>query len=76
MKVTLENGHTIEIKAPGVSDRNRFIRGVKLNGKPYTKSYITHADLTAGCTLEFEMSDHPDKKRGLAAADKPYSMTR
>jgi len=75
MKVRLENGAVIEIKAPGVSDRNRYVRSVKLNGKPYTKLYITHADLAAGCTLEFEMSDRPNRKRGLNPDDKPYSMT-
>ncbi len=75
LKVTLENGAVIEIKAPGVSDRNRYVRSVKLNGKPYTKLYLTHADLLRGCTLEFEMSDRPNRKRGLAAADKPYSFT-
>ena len=75
MKVTLENGNTIEIKAPGVSDRNRYIRSVKLNGRPYTKLYITHADLAAGCTLEFEMTSRPNKTRGLKPEDKPYSMS-
>ena len=75
LKVTLENGAVIEIKAPGVSDRNRYVRSVKLNGKPYSKLYVTHGDLLRGCTLEFEMSDRPNRKRGLAAADKPYSLT-
>ena len=75
LTITLSTVVSIEIKAPGVSDRNRYIRGVKLNGRPYSKLYITHADLVAGCTLEFDMSDRPNKKRGLASADKPYSMT-
>ena len=75
LKVTLENGAVIEIKAPGVSDRKRYVRSVKLNGKPYTKLYLTHADLAAGCTLEFEMSDRPDRRRGQAVSDKPYSLT-
>ena len=51
------------------------MRRVLLNGKPYTKLYLTHADLMAGGTLEFIMAAKPDKKRGQAAADKPYSMT-
>jgi len=75
MKVTLENGAVIEIKAPGVSDRKRYVKSVKLNGKPYTKLFITHEDLQRGCSLEFEMSDRPNRKRGLAPSDKPYSLT-
>ena len=75
MKLTLDNGKTLEIKAEGVSDTNRYVKSVLLNGKPYTKTYITHDDLMAGGELEFVMSSKPNKKRGLAASDKPYSLT-
>ena len=75
MKLTLDNGKTFEIKAPEVSDKNRYVKSVLLNGKPYTKTYITHADLLGGGTLEFVMSAKPNKKRGIAASDKPYSLT-
>ena len=75
MKLALDNGKTMEIKAEGVSDTNRYVKSVLLNGKPYTKTYITHDDLMAGGTLEFVMSSKPNKKRGLAASDKPYSLT-
>ncbi|MBR0500388.1 MAG: GH92 family glycosyl hydrolase [Bacteroidales bacterium] len=75
MKVRLENGNTVEIKAPGVSDTNRYVRGVKLNGKPYGKLYITHSDLEKGCTLEFVMGPKPDRKRGLGEGERPYSLS-
>ena len=75
IKLNLPNGKTVEIKAPKVSDINRYVHSIKLNGKPYTKLYITHKDLINGCTLEFEMSKKPNKKRGLSASDKPYSLT-
>ena len=75
MKLKLDNGKSLEIKADGVSDTNRYVKSVLLNGKPYTKTYITHDDLMAGGTLEFVMSSKPNKKRGVAKADKPYSLT-
>ena len=75
MKLALDNGKTFEIKAPEVSDKNRYVKSVLLNGKPYTKTYITHADLVNGGTLEFVMSAKPNKKRGIAMSDKPYSLT-
>ena len=75
MKLALDNGKTFEIKAPEVSDKNRYVKSVLLNGKPYTKTYITHADLVNGGTLEFVMSANPNKKRGIAMSDKPYSLT-
>ena len=75
LKLAMDNGNTLEIKADGVSDTKRYVKSVTLNGKPYTKTYITHEDLMAGGVLEFVMSDKPNKKRGIAKADKPYSLT-
>lgn len=74
--VTLENGRHVVVKAPGVSDKNRYVQSVTVNGRPYSKLYVTHSMLTDGCTIEFKMGDKPNKKRGLAVADKPYSMTK
>lgn len=76
MDVTLSNGKHIIIKAPKVSDKNRYVRSVKINGKPYSKMYVTHAMLNSGCEIEFVMGSKPNKKRGLAESDKPYSMTK
>ena len=75
LKLDLPNGRTFEVKAPGVSDKNRYVLSVRLNGVPYSKMYLTHADILAGGTLEFVMGPRPNKKRGLAPADKPYSLT-
>lgn len=75
IKLTLPNGKILEIKAPKVSDRNCYVKEVKLNGKPYDKLYITHSDLLNGGTLEFIMQSTPNKKRGLNKEAKPYSMT-
>ena len=74
-KVYLPNGKTLEVKANGVSDKNCYVKGVTLNGKPYSKMYIRHSDILEGGTLEFTMSSKPNKKRGIKAEDKPYSMT-
>jgi predicted alpha-1,2-mannosidase len=75
MKLTLENGSEVEIKAPNVSDKNRYVQRVRINGQPYSKLYITHSQLTEGCVIEFDMGPKPNKKRGLAPTDKPYSLT-
>ena len=76
MKVTLENGHTVEIKAPKISDKNRYVQRVRINGQPYSKLYITHSQLTEECTIEFDMGPKPNMKRGLASSDKPYSLSK
>ena len=56
MKVRLGNGKTLEIKAPNVSDENRYINKITLNGKEITNRYITHSELMQGGVLEFEMT--------------------
>ena len=76
LKLTLPNGKVLEIKAEGVSDKNRYVRSLKWNGEAYDKLYITHEDLMQGGVLEFKMSASPNKRRGQKAEDKPYSLTR
>lgn len=76
MKINLENGNTFVIEAPRVSDKNRYVRSVLLNGKPYTKGYITQADIINGGTLTFEMTSKPNRKRVFRGEDEPYSLTR
>ena len=76
MKIYLENGHSFEVRAPKVSDRNRYVKSVKLNGKPYEKAYITQQDIQAGGILEFEMGSKPERDRIYSDDNKPYSLTR
>ena len=75
LKLTLPNGKTLEIKAPGVSDKKRYVQSLKLNGESYDKMYITHEDILKGGVLEFKMSASPNKRRGVSVQDKPYSLT-
>lgn len=59
MKMHLENGKVFTVLAPGVSKENYYIQSVKLDGKRYDKSYITHEQIRNGSVLEFEMGDKP-----------------
>lgn len=72
--IKLPDGKKFTVTAKGVSDKNRYVKKVLLNGKAYTKMYITHSDIVNGGTLEFVMGSTPDKKRGTKATDKPYSL--
>ena len=75
LKLTLPNGNILEIKASKVSDKNRYVRSLKLNGKIYGKMYVTHQDILKGGVWEFDMSASPNKQRGTKITDKPYSLT-
>ncbi|MDR0994753.1 MAG: GH92 family glycosyl hydrolase [Tannerella sp.] len=76
LKVYLENGKTITIRADKVSDKMRYVKSLRLNGKPYNKAYLTYNDLRNGAELDFEMSAKPNKHRLFTGADAPYSMSR
>lgn len=60
-KINLENGKTVFIKAPNVSEKNTYIKSVKFNGNPYRKTSFQHKDLMNGAVIEFEMTDAPEK---------------
>ncbi len=48
-------GGKFTVKTVNNSDKNRYIRKVTLNGKPYDKMFITHDDIMNGGELIFEM---------------------
>lgn len=55
----LENGKVLNIEALNQSEKNVYVRSVKLNGKTLDRA-ITHAQIMGGGKLVFEMSDtHP-----------------
>jgi predicted alpha-1,2-mannosidase len=55
----LEDGKKFTIIAKNNSDKNIYIAGMTLNGKPYDKYYIDHFDIVKGGTLVLEMTDIP-----------------
>jgi predicted alpha-1,2-mannosidase len=57
--IKLENGRTLTIRADHQSDRNVYVKGVTLNGRPLARRYVTHAELMAGGTLVFDMDEEP-----------------
>lgn len=73
--ITLENGKQLTIKANGNSGENVYIQQATLNGVPYTKNYITHADILNGGVWEFTMGNKPNTARGVNPADKPFSLS-
>ena len=61
MTLNLEGGKQITINAPGVSDVNRYVQSLNVNGQPWTKLTLPHALLAAGATLDFTMGPKPSK---------------
>jgi predicted alpha-1,2-mannosidase len=55
--INVGNGKVFTVTAKNNSVDNKYIKSVTLNGKPYDEPYIDFKDITAGGTLEFEMSN-------------------
>jgi hypothetical protein len=70
-RFNLENGRAFVVRAPAVSARNIYIQSATLDGKPYRKSYLTHADIMRGGELVFRMGPRPNRTWGARAADAP-----
>jgi predicted alpha-1,2-mannosidase len=76
-KVTakLESGKQIVINAPANSAQNRYINSLRLNGKPYTKNWLSHQGLIQGATIDVDMSATPNRQRSTQPTDFPYSFS-
>ncbi|MBO4942716.1 MAG: GH92 family glycosyl hydrolase [Muribaculaceae bacterium] len=76
MKIHPQGGKTIEITAPENSDENLYIKSMKVNGKEYTKNYLSHKQLTDGAKINYVMTDKPVTTRGTKDSDAPYSFSK
>ncbi|MBO7544119.1 MAG: GH92 family glycosyl hydrolase [Bacteroidales bacterium] len=50
------SGGKFTITAEGLSDDNRYIGSITLNGKPYDKPYIAYEDIVKGGSLVYHMA--------------------
>ena len=76
VKVHLKKGDMV-IK--GGSEKNIYIKSMKLNGKPYDSTWIDWDQLNNGATIEYTTSSKPDVKWGTKVTPPsfPYSkLTR
>lgn len=73
--IALEDGKTFEIEAANLSDRNFYIQSIRLNGKPYTKTYLPHSAIIKGGKLIFEMGPKPNTEFGVDPKDYPPSAS-
>ncbi len=74
--ITLENGKKFVIEAEKNNKQNVYIQSATLNQQPYTKNFIRYQDIANGGSLKFEMSNQPNKERGTATADLPFSLSK
>ncbi|MBU2922480.1 GH92 family glycosyl hydrolase [Winogradskyella psychrotolerans] len=57
--LNLEDGKQFNIIANNLSDSNKYIESVKLNGKTLNETFISHTAIVSGGSLEFNMTNQP-----------------
>lgn len=61
-KVNVGGGKQFIVRALNNSKENVYVQSVRLNGKPWKKSYIMYKDIMQGGILEFTMGPQPSNK--------------
>ena len=74
--ITVEDGKKFVIEAKGNSKDNVYIQNATLNGKRHTRNYIHYSDILNGGVLELQMGNQPEKTRGTAKEDRPFSLSK
>ncbi len=64
-------GRSFTVVTEKNSDQNAYIQSATLNGKSYTKSWISYNDIASGGKLVLTMGPTPNKEFGSAPADRP-----
>jgi predicted alpha-1,2-mannosidase len=59
--IKLPNDTKFVMTAKNISKENKYVQSVKLNGVEIKSSVITHDQIVKGGTLEFEMTNKPQK---------------
>ncbi|MFT4197648.1 MAG: GH92 family glycosyl hydrolase [Pseudoxanthomonas sp.] len=67
-------GRSLRIVARGNSAQNVYVQALRWNGQPLTRTWLRHAEITAGGTLEFEMGPKPNLDFGARPEDLPPSF--
>ena len=72
--IKLEEGNNFMIKTENNSKKNKYIQSATLNGKLFSRTWISHKEILKGGILHFKMGSKPNIEWGLGSA--PPSMTK
>ncbi len=73
--LSLPDNRQFVVSAADNAQQRVFVQKAMLNGKSFTKNFLTHEDIMRGGTFNLKMSERPNLKRGVAPADLPYSYS-
>jgi predicted alpha-1,2-mannosidase len=75
LALRLPSGKIFRVIARNNSDKNIYIRSIRLNGKPLHRTYLWHKEIVNGGVLECEMGAEPNLDWGTEPGAAPFSMS-
>jgi predicted alpha-1,2-mannosidase len=73
--IHLTNGHDFTVSASPLDDAHPYVGSITLNGKPLSRTFLHHAEILAGGTLQFTMQATPNKSWGEGKGARPEAMS-
>ena len=68
-------GTAFVVEAKNNSAQNVYVQSATLNGKPLTRAWLRHAEITDGGTLSLVMGPQPNQAWGSSRQDLPPSLS-
>jgi predicted alpha-1,2-mannosidase len=68
-------GGDLHITAPNAETHSPYVRSLRVNGKPSTKTFLPESFTLQGGSLNFDLSSTPDKRWGTQPGDEPPSFS-
>ncbi|MEO0468284.1 MAG: GH92 family glycosyl hydrolase [Bacteroidota bacterium] len=75
VEMTFENGKKLRIQAENNGPEQVYISSATINGNPVDRNWLDHHELQSGGQLSFQMSDQPNRNRGVKPTAAPYSLS-
>lgn len=75
MILHFENGNNLTINAKNNSATKRYVSSLSVNSENYTKNFFNHKLLLNGGEIDYQMSEIPNKDKGIYTSDFPYSFS-
>lgn len=72
--VKLGGGKQLVVETRNGGPDKPYVQSVTWNGKPYEKSWFSHADIAEGGTFVFQMGERPNEQFGVANSTRPPSF--
>lgn len=71
LNIHLPDNKSFEIHVLRKDPKDKYIRGISLNDKPYLNSFITHQDIMKGGKMIIQMHKDPNYDFGKAVENRP-----